>query len=714
MKNPLKIWLGSLLVTVLALVPSLMPVAASVAPGFAATVSESGGSLCIQTVSNASGVDVRVLTVDGQDYCLLEFTASGSTTWTVPSGVSAIQYLVVGGGASGSRGRCGVYWGGGGGGGGVATGTTSVSGSVSVSVGAGGSGSASGTCDATNAGNDGDSSTLGGANATGGDAAGWNSKVGGSSGSPSSAGPSASNSGGTGTANGADCGSGDCGAGGGGGAGGVGGTLSGGTGLLSSITGVAVRYGSGGPGRDNDQSGTTDPGAVDSAKNGLLAGAGGGDAGSGFGSGAVGLVVVRYSLIAAAPTISSVTAGDNELDVSFSTPAHTGGAAVTDYEFSFDGSTWTSFASATDGTKTISGLTNGTAYTPRVRAVTANGSGLAATHGSAVTPRASQTITWAPTNTFVDWDGGSITSLTFDTAASAIGGAAITYSESSSNCSIPDSGLPTVSLSGTGDCVVTATSAAGIYAEATASVTLRVFDGVGSGNTCDQNAQNLSIVTTEIGSDCVVEVRGHTGSSGSWFVPETVTEIKYLVVGGGGAGGSRAGGGGGAGGVLTSDSYAVSARSEFATTIGAGGEGRSDDAGGDGGESVFGALTAEGGGGGGGAEGLDNEKRNGRAGASGGGSAGGVSSDNSVIGSSTGQGNDGGKGRNGTAVPVLSGWPGGGGGGFSAAGETPDTNAGGEGGAGVTSDIKGASACFAAGGGGGIVDGSSAGDGGLC
>ena len=76
-------------------------------------------------------------------YNIVEFKSVGSTTWTVPTGVTSIEYLVVGGGGGGGNGYDNGA-GGGGGGGMVLTGTLSVTpGSIlNITVGDGGLGGA--------------------------------------------------------------------------------------------------------------------------------------------------------------------------------------------------------------------------------------------------------------------------------------------------------------------------------------------------------------------------------------------------------------------------------------------------------------------------------------------------------------------------------------------------------------------------------------------
>ena len=79
------------------------------------------------------------------------------------------------------------------------------------------------------------------------------------------------------------------------------------------------------------------------------------------------------SSTAAAPTISSVTAGDGSLTVSF-TAGSDGGSPITNYKYSVDGTTYTALNPATTTSPfSISGLTNGTSYSVTIKAVNANG-----------------------------------------------------------------------------------------------------------------------------------------------------------------------------------------------------------------------------------------------------------------------------------------------------------------------------------------------------
>jgi hypothetical protein len=230
------------------------------------------------------------------------FTTTGTTSWTAPTGVTSVNYLVVAGGGGGA-------YAGGGGAGGMRTGTIPVVPGVSytVTVGAGGAG---GTGFADNA-FKGSDSVFGSITSIGGGAgnlsyASLSAKNSGGSGGAGGIGTTSSGSGTAGQGNNGGVGDASN-AGGGGGAGAAGGNASGGfsgnggAGLASSISGTSVTYAGGGGGgcssnsNTNFGSGGAGGGGSSSTLNGSAGtantGGGGGGAsynGSTFGNGGAG------------------------------------------------------------------------------------------------------------------------------------------------------------------------------------------------------------------------------------------------------------------------------------------------------------------------------------------------------------------------------------------------------------------------------------------
>ena len=101
----------------------------------------------------------------------------------------------------------------------------------------------------------------------------------------------------------------------------------------------------------------------------------------------------RIPMAPYAATNVSATPGDGTATINF-TPGQDGLSSITNYEYTLDNSTWTAFSPpATSGPVTISGLTNGTTYSVRLRAINGVGEGAASTAVS-VRPR---TVPGAPT-----------------------------------------------------------------------------------------------------------------------------------------------------------------------------------------------------------------------------------------------------------------------------------------------------------------------------
>ena len=204
------------------------------------------------------------------------------------------------------------------------------------------------------------------------------------------------------------------------------------------------------------------------------------------------------------------------------------------------------------------------------------------------------------------------------------------------------------------------------------------------------NTQLAELTTVRSGSGGNISYYGpytiHTFTGSATFTPSFNGQVEVLVVAGGGGTGYDVGGGGGGGGVIYTSAYGVAASSGITVTIGAGGTSGQvgSVAGGNGGNSVFGGLTALGGGGGGAypsgqVNGLD------------GGSGGGAGNQSAVGGSgSIGQGFNGGS----SSAP----WGSGGGGGAAGNGANGIQNQTVLGGLGATYSISGFSTTYSGGG----------------
>jgi hypothetical protein len=203
----------------------------------------------------------------------------------------------------------------------------------------------------------------------------------------------------------------------------------------------------------------------------------------------------------------------------------------------------------------------------------------------------------------------------------------------------------------------------------------------------------------------------HTFTSSGTFTPQTGLTCDYLVVAGGGGGAREQGGGGGAGGLRSTvtatggggsleSALSLSAATNYAVTIGAGGTGATSSAsrGNIGNNSVFSTITSNGGGGGG--------SQGSSAGQDGGSGGGGARTYTAGGAGTANQGYAGGIGTSSASFGC------GGGGGAGAIGGAGTTTVGGNGGNGVATVISGTSVTYAGGGGGGIYGTTGAGAGG--
>ena len=103
------------------------------------------------------------------------------------------------------------------------------------------------------------------------------------------------------------------------------------------------------------------------------------------------------------PTSLSAVQSTTSVAISFTAPTNDGGTAITNYEYSFNNSTWTAL-SPTDAASpvTVSGLTANTAYTIYLRAINIVGSGPASSGLSFTTNPIFTSATGGTTNTYTE------------------------------------------------------------------------------------------------------------------------------------------------------------------------------------------------------------------------------------------------------------------------------------------------------------------------
>jgi hypothetical protein len=155
------------------------------------------------------------------------------------------------------------------------------------------------------------------------------------------------------------------------------------------------------------------------------------------------------AVIPGAPIIGAATPGDTEATVSFTTPASNGGAAISNYTATSSPGGLT--GSAASSPVTVTGLTNGVAYTFSVTATNAAGTGPASAESNAVTPKAAQTISFANPG---PQDAGTSPTL----IATADSGLTVSFSSSTpAVCTITTGGTLTLPTSGT--CTIDANQA---------------------------------------------------------------------------------------------------------------------------------------------------------------------------------------------------------------------------------------------------------------
>ena len=328
----------------------------------------------------------------------------------------------------------------------------------------------------------------------------------------------------------------------------------------------------------------------------------------------------------------------------------------------------------------------------------ANGSGLSATIEGVLTFAAGISFNTASGSIGTIYDGSrsTVSQLSSLAATDAQSGTIDSYS-------IVSGALPT-GLSLNSSTAALSGTASAVGSDTTYSFTVRATDN--AGNTLDR------AFTITVRAPVVVSFTA-TGAT-SFSVPTGVSNARVVVVAAGGQGGPRNGGpgggsdggaGGGAGGMIDIPSYPLTPGGSVPVTVGAGsGPNTTSTYGVNGGDSIFGALTAKGGGGGG--AGPGGPVADGQPGGSGGGRGGGGSPNTGIYGSGIQPSQPGssgtyGYGNPGGANPNVAPYTGAGGGGAGGAGSNGGNGNLGYGGNGRATDISGSSVTYAGGGGGG-------------
>jgi hypothetical protein len=232
------------------------------------------------------------------------------------------------------------------------------------------------------------------------------------------------------------------------------------------------------------------------------------------------------AVVADAPTIGTATAGDAQASVIFSAPTNTGGAAITAYTVTSSPGGLT--ASGAASPLTVTGLTNGTAYSFSVTATNSVGTGSASSASNSVTPIGSQTITFANPGA---QNIGTSPTLT----ASASSSLTPTFSSSTTGvCTITSVGA--LSFVTTGTCTINADEAGNSAYLPAAQVSqsfsvTAVVAGVPTAVNATAGDSSASVSFTAPASDGGSVISGYTVTSSPGGLTVTGTASPLTVAG---------------------------------------------------------------------------------------------------------------------------------------------------------------------------------------
>lgn len=294
-----------------------------------------------------------------------------------------------------------------------------------------------------------------------------------------------------------------------------------------------------------------------------------------------------------APTSLSAVPSSTSVAISFTAPSDNGGSAITNYEYSFNNSTWTAL-SPVDAISpiTIGGLSGYTSYTVYLRAVNIFGSGPASSG-------VSFTTTAAPTTTINAVTNRTESRGTFNATISANGASTTVYFQYNTTNNFA---AYTQVTAGT----ITGQSTAISYTQTGLSSSATVDSGGVTHYVRVVAVNSVGTTTSGVTSFNTWGIRQFNSQITSNFTVPTVSGVTpaalpYVLCIGGGGGGGRWGGGGGAGGLSVRTNWAFSGTSGYINWVmGGGGGGNDSGTGGSGTGTLFGGtnITVFGAGGG--------------------------------------------------------------------------------------------------------------------
>jgi hypothetical protein len=222
-----------------------------------------------------------------------------------------------------------------------------------------------------------------------------------------------------------------------------------------------------------------------------------------------------------APTALVATAGDSQVSIAFAAPSTDGGATIGDYEYELDGSGAWEEASTTSTPVVITGLTNGTSYSIKLRAVNSVGDGA---ESAAVTSTPAATSD-APTGLDAGLVGDGIVWVAFQ-APTDTGGVAITDYE----YELDDNGTWTSASTASSPVMITGLTNGTSY-----SIKLRAVNSEGEG--AESAAVTSTPATTPDAPTALVATPGDAQVSVAFQVPSSdggaaITDYEYQLDGG--------------------------------------------------------------------------------------------------------------------------------------------------------------------------------------